>query len=433
MMKIFQDMSFEKVVYLSVILFSFTLPLSRGMASFFIFWFFVLLLYKRDYALTISILKNNPIFIFITIFLFYMLMTLFWSDDTREALDRLRLYGYWVLVLPAMAVLVKKEWVFSMLGAFLFGMFISEILAYGIFFELWSINGRGSSYPTPFMTHIHYSVFLAFTAVLLLSRILSQKYSLYEKLPYVFFFVVSTANLMFSTGRTGQLAFFVSLVLLIFLTFKVSIKSILLSALAVVMIFFLAYNTLDLFKQRIQQGFDDIAHIENASYDSSIGIRVAFWMVALEALKEKPLFGYGIGDYQLAAKEVLDKNDFGITPQTKKFMTSQHFHNQYLMVVVQGGLIGLVLMLLLLYKFFTLDIEDKEVKTASVLGMSVIVVSFIAEPLWMLQFPLMLFLFIASFSIVAVKHRQTVNIEEGEVRQYRDESISMIFFAFKKL
>ncbi|MGE3614048.1 MAG: O-antigen ligase family protein [Sulfurimonas sp.] len=402
-MTIPKHITFDKVVYYSVIIFSFILPLSKGLISFFLFWFFALLLYKREYASTIATLKNIPIFTYISLFLLYMIMTLFWSEDTTEALDRLRLYGYWVLVLPAMAILVKKEWVWGMLNAFLLGMFVSEILAYGIFFELWSINGKDASYPTPFMTHIHYSVFLAFTAVLLLSRLLSDKLSLYEKLPYLFFFVVSTANLMFSTGRTGQLAFFVSLVLLIFLRFKVSLKSILLSALSVIMIFFIAYTTLDLFKKRIDKASHDIQRIENANYNSSFGIRVAFWLVAFEVLKEKPLFGDGIGDYKLATKEILEKKDFGLTPQTKEFMLDQHFHNQYLMVAVQGGLVGLTLMLLLLYQFFRLKIEERELKIASVVGFSVMVVSFVAEPLWMLQFPLTLFLFILSFSIVAAK------------------------------
>lgn len=399
----FKNITLEKVVYYSVILFSFILPLSKGLISFFLFWFFALLLYKREYTSTLSALKNNPLFTYIALFLLYMVLTLFWSEDTKEALDRLRLYGYWVLVLPAMVVLVKKEWVWSMLNAFLLGMFVSEILAYGIFFDLWSINGRDASYPTPFMTHIHYSVFLAFTAVLLLSRILSDKLSLYEKLPYLFFFLVSTANLMFSTGRTGQLAFFVALVLLIFLRWRVSLKSIFLSALSVMVIFLVAYTTLDLFKKRIDKGLHDIAHIQNANYNSSFGIRVAFWLVAFEVLKEKPLFGDGIGDYKLATKEVLDKKEFGLTPKAKEFMLDQHFHNQYLMVAVQGGLVGVALMLLLWYRFFRLEIEERELKIASVLGLSVIAVSFVAEPLWMLQFPLTLFLFILSFSLIAAK------------------------------
>lgn len=398
-----KNVNFEKVLYASVLLFAFIIPLSKGMISFFLFWFFALLLYKRDYVSTFQTLKNNTIFTYITIYLLYITMTLLWSEDIKEGVNQLRLYGYWLLVLPAIVVLVKKEWLWSMLSAFLLGMFVSEILAYGIFFDLWSINGRTPDYPTPFMTHIHYSVFLAFTSIVLLHRILLSNHTLYAKLPYIFFFLVSTTNLMFSTGRAGQLAFFTSLVVLIILKFKISIKTIFLSMTSVLIIFFIAYSSLDLFKKRADMGVQDIQRISEQNYNSSFGIRVAFWLVAGEVLKENPLLGNGVGDYILSTKEVLSKQDFGLTKGTIAFMNEQHYHNQYLMVAVQGGLVGLALMFLLLYKFLTLKIEDKELKEVSILGFVVIMVSFVAEPLWMLQFPLTLFLFIASISIVASK------------------------------
>lgn len=397
----FKSVDFEKIVYYSVLIFSFLIPLSRGAISFFIFWFFLLLLYKRDFITTFKTLKHKAIFSYIAIFLLYMFITLLWSEDVKEGINQARLYSYWLLVLPPMAVLVKKEWLWSMLNAFLLGMFVSEILAYGIFFDFWSINGRDSLYPTPFMTHIHYSIFLAFSTILLLSRVLSNKLLFYVKLPYILFFIVSTTNLMFSTGRIGQLAFFISLFILVFLKYRVSLKSVFFSIAAVVIIFFTAYNNLDIFNKRIDAGVKDISAITNENYNSSFGIRVIFWLIAGEVLKEKPIFGNGIGDFIVSTKDILSKNDYGLSNESVKFIAEQHFHNQYLMVAVQGGVVALVLMFLLFYKLFRLDIEDRELKEISILGFSIIMISFIAEPLWMLQFPLTLFLFITAISIIA--------------------------------
>lgn len=396
-----KSVDFERIVYYSVLIFSFLIPLSRGAISFFIFWFFLLLLYKRDFITTFKTLKHKAIFSYIAVFLLYMFITLLWSEDVKEGINQARLYSYWLLVLPPMAVLVKKEWLWSMLNAFLLGMFVSEILAYGIFFDFWSINGRDSSYPTPFMTHIHYSIFLAFSAILLLSRVLSNKLSFYVKLPYIIFFIVSTTNLMFSTGRIGQLAFFISLFILVFLKYRVSLKSVFFSVAAVLIIFFTAYNNLDIFNKRIDAGVKDISAITNENYNSSFGIRVVFWLIAGEVLKEKPIFGNGIGDFIVSTKGILNKNDYGLSNESVKFIAEQHFHNQYLMVAVQGGTVALVLMFLLFYKLFRLDIEDRELKEISILGFSIIMISFIAEPLWMLQFPLTLFLFITAISIIA--------------------------------
>lgn len=393
--------NFQDILYYSAMLFSFLLPLSRGASSFFLLFFFLLLLYKREYKTTFEILKSRAVFTYIALFLLYMFSTILWSEDIKEGINQIRLYGYWLLLLPSLVVLIKKEWAWSMLSAFLLGMFVSEILAYGIFFDFWSINGRDSLYPTPFMTHIHYSVYLAFTAILLLSRVLSKRLSLKAKLPYIFFFLLSTTNLMFSTGRAGQLAFFVALIVLIFLKYRITLKSIVMSFVSIAVIFLLAYNTLELFKQRVDVGAEDIQNIAAQNYNSSFGIRVAFWLVSGEALKEHPLLGNGIGDYMVSTKEILSKKGFGLSDETKEFMTTQHFHNQYLMVAVQGGLVGFTLMLLLFYKFLSIRIEDRELKEISVLGFVVIAVGFVAEPLWMLQFPLMLFLFITSVSIIA--------------------------------
>ncbi len=332
-----------------------------------------------------------------------MYLSLLWSQDIKEGLSQARLYGYWILLLPAIAVLAKKEWLHSILNSFLLGMFISEILAYGIFFDLWSINDRQPSYPTPFMTHIHYSIFLAFTSILLLHKVLSESSSFYAKVPYTIFFFITTANLMFSTGRAGQLAFFCSLVILIFLRYKTSLKSIILSSVSIIMIFFIAYSNLDLFKQRADAAVSDIKHISNQSYKNSFGARVLYWVITFEVLKDKPLFGDGIGDFNIAAKNVINNNDSGLYENNVEFLITQHYHNQYLMVATQGGLIGLFLMFLLFFNFFKLKIRERIFKEISILGLVIILVGFVAEPLWMLQFPNTLFLFIASISIVASK------------------------------
>lgn len=176
-----------------------------------------------------------------------------------------------------------------------------------------------------------------------------------------------------------------------------------LSLVSIIMIFFMAYSSLELFKKRADAAISDIEHISNQNYENSFGIRVLYWIIAAEVLNDKPLFAEGIGDFMVATKKIIDKNSFGLKESGIEFLTAHHFHNQYLMVAVQGGLVGLFLMFLLFFNFFKLQIQEREFKEISILGLSVILVGFIAEPLWILQFPLTLFLFIASFSIIASK------------------------------
>lgn len=400
---ILKNISFDKVSYLSLLTFAFTLPLSRAAISFFIFWFVILVIIKRDYKNSFIILKENKIFLYLGLFLLYVSLTALWSLDIESSLKHIRLYGYWIII-PCIYILAQKEWIYKILNAFLLGMFISEILAYGIFFDLWSINGSTPEYPSPFMTHIHYSVFLAFTSLVLLYRFLFETRSIMFKIPMFLFFCMTTTNLMISTGRTGQLAFFIALFVVFIIKYKLTIKTFFLSTVFLIMILSISYNTLDLFKQRADAAIYDVKNIFNHNFNTSFGIRAAWWILSYDALKEKPILGHGLGSHKIVAKEMVEKYDYsGLTPSLKEYLYSSHYHNQYLMIVVESGILGLFLFFIFIYKFLLLKIKDIEIKHMSILGIVVLLVSFVGDPMLFLQFPLVLFLFIVSLALIASK------------------------------
>lgn len=400
-MTLFKSINTTQLFYYSSLLFAFTLPLSRAAVSFFVLWFVVLFIVQNDYRNTWNQLKNSRAFQAMGLFIAFIFLSALWSSDTHETLRQMRLYSYWI-VIPILAVNLKKEWLPNIITAFLGGMFISEILAYGIYFELWSINGRTPDYPTPFMTHIHYSVFLATTAVILFSRLLSQRYTWRSKLPMLIFFLTSTGNLMISTGRTGQLAFLVAMGIAVILHYRLTLKSLLIFGVFSSILFIGAYNTIDLFKQRFDMGISDIQKLQNNNFESSWGQRVVYWFVTIDILKNDPLLGVGIGDYKEAAISVLTENVHNLPASTITICKGMsHYHNQYLMILAQVGIIGFSLMLWLLVELFLLKIEDSELREFAILGMSVFTVASIAEPLWMLQFPIVLFVFIVAISLAA--------------------------------
>ncbi|MFY9141780.1 O-antigen ligase family protein [Sulfuricurvum sp.] len=404
-MSILQKLQQDRIFYISALLFAFILPLSRAAISFFILWFIVLFIARRDYRTSWELLKTNRAFVAMGAFIAFMFISTLWSSDIHTGLKQMRLYSYWIII-PILAVTLKKEWLPTIISAFLGGMFVSEILAYGIFFDLWSINGRTPDYPSPFMSHIHYSLFLATTSIILLSRILSNRYHWKIKLLMLIFFLTATGNLMFSTGRTGQLAFFIALGVAIIIHYRLTLKSFLLFISFSFAIFTLAYSTFDLFSKRIDSGMQDIRNIQANNFSNSFGERAAFWIITKDILQEHPLIGAGIGDYKHAAAEALEKNNHGFSPYVIKWCKSTHFHNQYLMILAQGGLIGFILMLWLLTELFRLKIQDKEVKEFSLLGLSVFTVGCIAEPLWILQFPIILFVFISAVSLASALSSQ---------------------------
>jgi len=401
-----KKINFEKISYYSLLLFAFFIPLSRASNSFFVFWLGVLALIalKNDFTKTWNKIKSNQIFIYIFLFIGYMAFSIFWSKDIPLGINQLRLLSYWLLI-PAIYILIKKEWLYPTLNSFLMGMLISEILAYGIYFDLWSIHGRTPDYPSPFMTHIHYSVFLAFTSLVLLYRLLYEHLSLKIKVLMLIFFLSSTTNLMISTGRTGQLAFFITLFVVIFIKYRINLKSFFATVVFSLIIAYTSYYTLPLFQKRVNAAVEDIQLILTHNYNSSFGIRTVWWIVTWDALKEKPIFGYGLGAYKDTAKIMDKKYQYEGLNETMRYnLKTKHYHNQYLMTIVQGGLVGLFLMFLLFYKLYSLQIRDKELKHLSIIAITVFLVAFIGEPLWLLQFPLILFIFLISIFIGASKN-----------------------------
>ncbi len=404
MNKLRKSFDLNMVSYYSLLLFAFSLSLSRAAISFFVFWFLLLVIVKRDYKNSFNILKENKIFLYMGIFLTFILFSSFWGDDGENTLKYIRLYAYWI-VIPCIVILADKKWMNNAMNAFLLGMFVNVILSFFIFFDIWSVNGRPPSYPSPFMGHIHYSIFLAFTSLVLLYKVLFEKLSIRFKIALFIFFILTVINLMNSNGRTGVLAFFVTLFILFLIKYKISIKSFLISFSLFVTIAFLSYTNISIFKTRIDTSASSINKvIKDKNFNTSIGIRLAYWILAYDALKEKPILGHGLGDHKLITKELIDKNKYVYMDQyVKDFVSSYHYHNQYLMLLVEGGLVSLFLFLFFIFKLYLLKIEDLKMKDISIIGVSVILVASIAEPILFLQFPLVLYLFIVSFSIVNSK------------------------------
>ncbi len=405
MLSFFKTLTFEKSYLYIVLALAFILPLSRAAVSLFIVLLPLLWIIERGYKEKFQRLKSYPILLTFAGFILLQVLSVLWSSDTHQALEAARMYTYW-LSLFVIATTIKKEWIEKIITSFLYGMVISEIFAYLIFFDIYAINGQPPSYPSPFMMHIDYSIFLAFTSILLLNRIFSKRYATKEKLVMFLFFTTVTINLFISTGRTGQLAFVVALLVSIIIHFRLTFKSMLIFTLVSSTLFFGAYKTLPIFENRINSAQSDILKFTKGDYDSSWGLRAAFWIITYDIVKENPLLGVGIGDYKLAAQKALAKNDHHFSKDVQKFCTHSHFHNQYLMILTQTGLIGFALMLYMLASIYRLKIKDAEMKELSILFTTIYVVGFIAEPLWVKQFPTVLFILMAALSIAASEKPQ---------------------------
>ncbi len=103
--------------------------------------------------------------------------------------------------------------------------------------------------------------------------------------------------------------------------------------------------------------WDITEQVGTVSSSNNIGdSRFSRWKVICEAIKQKPIYGYGTG----LEKELL--NDIFLN-ERMFYSASMKYdsHNQYLSFMVQHGLIGLLFFLIYLFKNFSLGIKKKDI------------------------------------------------------------------------
>ncbi len=397
----------DNITFYSLAFFMLLLPFSRAVESIYAFYFPLLLLYNLGLKGIWEKFKTTPVEIYLLFFVGYMTLTLLWTHDINTADNLLKFYLLLSLTLP-IAMLTKKEWIKSLLLLFLFSLSISSMISLGHYFHLWQIRNKPQFNTSPLMFHIHYSIFMAIASISTLHFLIVTKGSFTKKLGLFLLFLAFVVTLFLSDGRTGQFSFLAALCFMIYRNFRHNIKVLLGLVMLVLLLVYGAYSFIPRFETRINAAITDIQQAKKGFLDTSLGIRFAYWILAKEIVLQEPFLGVGFGDYKSAVAEVLEKNDFGLDKSAQAFLVDKHFHNQYLMALVQGGLVGLVLLILLLTSFYRLCIPDKNFKELSLLVITVYTVGFMTEPLWLLQNPAALFSLIAGLSI-AVAEPKTQN------------------------
>lgn len=165
-----------------------------------------------------------------------------------------------------------------------------------------------------------------------------QSYASRARIGLITAFILFLFALILSEVRTAILGLIaVSLVVFAYQSRKNSISLFL--SIAVVLTFFILTG-------RLQQGWNDLLLWSNGNPNSSWGIRLELWQLALEGIVDKPLFGWGTKPYQALL-------DSGYSWSVPTFNPT-HAHNDLLNVTLTNGLLGLAgwgcTVLLLIYR-----------------------------------------------------------------------------------
>ena len=396
------QINYTKYINSFALLYALVLPLSRAGISAMTILLIILWFLEGGFKSKITLLVKSNILKALFVFLLFNLISTLWTDNVLETLDYVKKYWYFSPIIIFYTSL-QREYIAKVLSAFILGMFVSEVIAYGVFFELWSFGHAHVNNPSPFMHHIEYSVFLAFTALVLLSRFFNETHW-GMKLSYALFFLTINGNLFLTAGRTGQIAFVFGLFILAMVSFHNKLKA--LSIFIVISVFLLtaAFNGSLTFKERVLTAKDSVTNvIHQNNYCSSWGSRAAACVVAVDIIKESPLIGAGIIDNMKELHRRIDSS----YPEMKCIESNlMHMHNQYIQVFTELGLIGILLFLYIFYTVGQLYIKSTEYRNVKYIYLTVLLFSFVAEVIFHRQFSMAFFALVVGILLA----------------QYRDEN-----------
>lgn len=400
-----------------IVAYAFVLPLSRAGISIFSVLMILLWIFQGDFKRKYEQLKDNIVVIALILFIGFEFISLLWTSSENighgfeQAFKTTRLVLLPILVI---ATTLKKEYIPKIITAFLIGMLISEILSYGIFFELWTLRHGHPGDPTPFMHHLDYSTFLTFTSLLLLNRYFNTN-DLKFKAFYFIYFLFVTSNLFLNGGRTGHLAFAISIFAVGFVNIKNKFLAFFSMLILVISIFYAAYNISPVFKQRFDAGAHEISKLEsnsNSMYQGSFGQRLGAWIVGIDMLKDNPILGTGGGSEMIEFKQYAQNS----SPELQVVQNITHFHNEYVHTVVEYGIVGLILYLFIWYSLFRMPIGSTPYSNLRVIFIAVFCTASTVEVIFHNQFPMSLFALFVGMFIGLSKFKTTKEKEPSSAK-----------------
>lgn len=192
--------------------------------------------------------------------------------------------------------------------------------------KLWGINPAD---PTLFELHITQSFFISLTALIWLSRAFKEGTRVLARYGYLFLTILSIINvLLLVKGRTGYLALLVGILVWGLMAFNKKHLMLLVSGMGVAILLFILIPNRAV--EQLSLGVVEIktcmAQRAPEICDTSMGLRTSFIRDSLALVKKAPWFGYGANGFKY---------------RNATYPGANNPHNEYLMITVQTGLVGL--------------------------------------------------------------------------------------------
>lgn len=297
-----------------------------------VFW----LLSGKVLSLPRLMMHHIPVLLAVLLFLLLIGGIFYSPSNMGDALSTLKKYRELIFFAMVVSLFSGNDSAIKIAeNLFVAGCILLLTLSYAMYFSLIPMEKYG--YSTVY--HITHSFFMAILAFWCLQRMFDAKQYIYIWLPL---FIATSFNLLYiAPGRTGMLVYFSLILLTLYqhLSFKKSLIATLLASLLLVA----AFTTSQNFSTRVQEAVTEIQNYQEGSARSSLGMRFDWWHNSVQLIRQEPIFGHGTGSFKTVQA--------GLIKGTKTQPTDNP-HNEYLLIGVQVGVVGIVLFVALLGALF---------------------------------------------------------------------------------
>lgn len=384
-----RPLSVNSVLNWVVVVLAFSLPLYRAWVSLAAVLILFLWFFQDRLGDRVARLGHHRLTVAILFFLAVNLVSLLWSSDPANGFEYWRKYLYLLLV-PAVASSLRPVFAGRAFLAFIAGTLLSVAMMPVVIIGDIHIRHIHPGNPAATMSHLDYSMVLAVAALLILVHLATSTMNRGRRVSWIIGFGIVVGGLLLNIGRSGQLAFTATLVILVPYLLRrrpwpQRVAALILVGCSIAAI----YVAVPRFHERVDSGVDEIrtAVIEREIVGNQ-GKRVAGMIVGLDMIRANPVLGTGIGGNMPEFRRLLEID----YPQFKDAVGwFPHFHNQYVQVATELGLTGFVSLLAIFAALLTGRYRHPQYQSAAVAVGCAYLFGFLGDPFLHKQLPLVLF------------------------------------------
>lgn len=278
-------------------------------------------------------------FVCLGILCLWMLSTLAWLPQwNHESLAHLKKILRFAFIPFFMPSLSQEKNQNIAINGFIIGMIMTCLLS----MLKWSLhlNWYGDEDPGHlFYNHIITGFLCVFAAYCCLEECL--KNHAHKWLYALGFILLSIEILMINPGRAAYILYAVLWANIIWK--KTMPKQRLLALLIGLLGFVLLFQVSPILQERFQDIFQDINQLHQGQQSTSLGFRWQFYQFAYQLFQKHPFIGNGLGSYAYYFQKINPVPSWQGPPNP---------HNQYALILVELGLVGLFLILILFYQWW---------------------------------------------------------------------------------